>query len=439
MRPLDDTHDPQRRSWVASANGATDFPIQNLPLGVFARDGSGHGPSIGVAIGDQILDLRRCRDGGILDDLPTEIRDAACSSRLNGLGALGPSALRLLRARVGRILDANGRQAEPAALVPMSDARLLLPFEVGDYSDFYTSIHHATNVGHMFRSGDPLFPNFKHLPVGYHGRSSSIVPSGTLVHRPHGQCLAERGGVPVWRPSARLDYELEIGAFVGCGNRWGEAIALANAEDHLFGLCLLNDWSARDIQTWESQPLGPFLAKSFATTVSPWVVTLEALAPFRSPAATRDPSDPSPLPYLQDPGNAAAGGFDIVCEVSIASAAMRAAQIPPYRISANAFRDMYWTIAQMLAHQTSNGCNVRPGDLLGSGTVSGAAPGTLGCLLERTREAPIALPTGETRTYLADGDEVTFRAHCRRPSYVSIGFGECRGVIATPVRTPAAQ
>ena len=429
MRPIDDTHDPSRRSWVASANGETDFPIQNLPLGVFTRTDAREPPRVGVAIGDGVLDLARCVDLGLLDTLSADVRAAVSGGSLNPLAALGPGAMGPLRRRVAQLLDADGRHAEPSAVVPLSDVTPWLPFAIGDYSDFYTSIDHATNVGHMFRSGDPLFPNFRHMPVGYHGRSSSIVVSGEPVRRPAGQRRAPGDDAPSAGPSERLDYELEVGAFVGPGNAWGTPVPLAQADDHVFGLCLLNDWSARDIQVWESQPLGPFLAKSFATTISPWVVTLEALAPFRAPARARGADAPPLLPYLEDPSVAAWGAIDIDLSVWLSSAAMRERRVPAHRVSRNRFRDMYWTIAQMLAHHTSNGCNLRPGDLLGGGTVSGPDAGTAGCLLEMTRHDPVVLPTGETRRFLEDGDEVVLRGRCARDGFVPIGFGACGGTI----------
>jgi len=297
---------------------------------------------------------------------------------------------------------------------------------IGDYTDFFTSLYHASNVGNLFRPGNPLAPNYKHLPIGYHGRASSIVVSGTPVHRPAGQTQESQFG-----PTRALDYELEVGVFVGPGNRLGEPVPIGQARSHIFGLCLLNDWSARDLQAWESQPLGPFLAKSFATTISPWVVPLEALEPFRTPAFARDASDPVPLPYLHSPDDQARGGIDITLEVWLVSQRMRKSGAAPLRISRGNFRDTYWTIAQMLAHHTSNGCNLRPGDLFGSGTVSGPTRDSLGCLLELTRRGtePFRLPTGEERRYLEDGDEVILRAFCEREGCVRIGFGDCRGIV----------
>ena len=429
-RAVDDTHDPARRSWVESANASTDFPIQNLPFGVFRRAGESSPARIGVAIGDQILDLTQCRHVGLLDGLPAPLLESLGQPTLNDLMSLGPPTVTVLRRRLIAILQAGSPDAAHAVLVPILDAELFVPVSIGDFSDFYASVHHATNVGRLFRPDNPLMPNYKHLPVAYHGRSSSIVPSGAPIVRPCGQRRSAEGGEPTFGPSDRLDYELEIGTFIGPGNDLARPIAIDQAEDHLFGICLLNDWSARDIQSWESQPLGPFLAKSFATSVSPWVVTFEALAPFRIPAALRPPGDPKPLPYLQSPVNESDGGIDISCEVLIRSAKMRAERRDPLGVSVNAFRDMYWTLAQMVAHHTVNGCNLRPGDLLGSGTVSGGSAGALGCLLEITGGSqPLTLPSGESRTFLADGDEVTLRARCERPGAVSIGLGECRGTI----------
>jgi fumarylacetoacetase len=311
----------------------------------------------------------------------------------------------------------------------MDQADLLLPVAVGDYTDFYASVYHATNVGRIFRPDNPLLPNYKHVPIAYHGRSSSIVASGTDVIRPNGQSKAPDATHPSFGPSQRLDYELEIGTFVGVGNELGQPVALDEAEQHLFGLCLLNDWSARDIQAWEYQPLGPFLAKSFMSTISPWLVTLEALAPFRSPALARPEDDPRPLPYLSSITNEEMGGIEVKVEVFLCSAQMRDQGLDPVRLSQNSFLNMYWTVAQMVTHHTSNGCNLRTGDLLGSGTVSGPQSDALGCLLEITRSGAVQLPTGESRRFLLDGDEVIFRGYCARDGYRRIGFGECRGTI----------
>jgi fumarylacetoacetase len=345
--------------------------------------------------------------------------------------AIGPPAVSQLRARLVGILGVDAPAAEANLVVPMREASLHAPVMIGEFTDFYASLFHATNVGRLFRPDNPLFPNYKYVPIAYHGRSSSIVISGAPIKRPSGQIKRPDSERPEFVPSERLDYEAEIGAYVGRASELGAPLRIDEAEERLFGLCLVNDWSARDLQAWEYQPLGPFLAKNFATTVSPWVVTLEALAPFRAPSVTRPTGDPQPLPHLDSPANAAAGAFDVVVEVFLQSKRMRDEGRAPQRLSASRFRDMYWTPAQMLAHHTSNGCNVRTGDLLGSGTVSGPTDDSLGCLLELTRQGakPLNLPTGETRTFLADGDEVIFRAFCTREGYARTGFGECRGVI----------
>jgi fumarylacetoacetase len=395
---------PHKESWVESANDpATDFPIQNLPFAMFERDGNAR---LGVGIGDRILDATAAFGIGCMKDVMAMRRGSRAE----------------LRSRIGALLAQHTAGAE-SLLTPMAAARLLLPCEIGDYSDFYASIHHATNAGTMFRPDNPLLPNYKWLPVGYHGRASSIVVSGTPVRRPLGQTVENPAGPPSFGPSRRLDYEVELGAFLGPGNAMGEAIPAAEAFDHLFGVCLLNDWSARDIQTWEYQPLGPFLAKSFATSISPWVVTMEALEPFRCAAEARPEGDPQPLPYLQTGGNDA---LRITLEVWL-----RTARSEPVRISRGNFASMYWTLAQMVAHHASNGCPLKPGDLIGSGTVSGPEKENRGCLLELTWRGtePLQLPSGETRRFLEDGDEVILRGYCEAPGLRRIGFGECRGAV----------
>jgi fumarylacetoacetase len=425
-RSVDHTHDPLLRSWVESANaGTTDFPIQNLPFGVFRRNRRDP-PRIGVAIGDFILDLRESVEAGLLRGASDETTSALVRSSLNGLLALGATPAARLRQLVSGLLASGA--APQAPLVAMHDAELLLPAEIGDYTDFYASIFHAEHVGSLFRPENPLLPNYKHVPIAYHGRCSSLSAGGTAITRPNGQRKAQ-GGFPEFGPTERLDYEAEIGFLVCTGNDSGQPIPIDEAESHVFGACLVNDWSARDIQAWEYQPLGPFLAKNFATSLSPWVVTLDALAPFRTPAFARSPGDPKPLAYLSSAGNDRSGGLDIFVEVFLRSHEMRRREMEPMRLSRGSFRDMYWTLAQMVAHHTSNGCNLRPGDLLASGTVSGEAPGSEGCLLELTRRGPTMLPSGEQRTFLADGDEVALRAFCERSGYVRIGFGECTGVI----------
>ena len=431
---LNDTHRADLTSWVESAQApGTDFPIQNLPLGVFRRGGAELG-RIGVAIGDQILDLIAAHHAGVLTDPAARVVQRCAGTSLNALMAAGDASWHALRTGVSALLRADNeadRATLAALLVPMREADLLLPADVGDYTDFYASIDHATNVGSMFRPDNPLLPNYRYVPIGYHGRASSLVPSGTPVRRPAGQTRDDASAPPVFGPSRRLDYEAEVGVFVGPGNALGSPIAIGDAERYLFGLCLVNDWSARDVQTWEYQPLGPFLAKNFATTVSPWVVTLEALAPFRVPARPRRDGEPEPLAYLDAPSVRAAGGVDMTIEVWLQSAAMREHRIDAVRLSQASFADMYWTVGQLLAHHASNGCNLRPGDLLASGTVSGPERTARGCLLELTWRGtePLTLPTGETRRFLEAGDDVTMRAWCERDGFARIGFGECRGIV----------
>ncbi len=397
---INDTHDPSIECRVESAHDPkTDFPIQNLPFGVFARLQGDPQPHTGIAIGDCILDLVECRNQGLLDGLLNSWIDASACDSLNALMTLGPECWSALRKRVSLLLRTNSgkfRKAAgqiDAALVPMAETRMLLPARIGDYTDFYASIHHAHNVGSMFRPDNPLLPNYKYVPVGYHGRASSIVVSGTPVQRPCGQSEGANA-VPSFGPSRMLDYELEVGAFIGPGNSLGKPIEITEAESHLFGLCLVNDWSARDIQKWEYQPLGPFLAKSFATTISPWVVTMEALAPYRVAALPRPPGDPAPLPYLSAPENRERGGVGLILEVLLCSERMRVGSLAPVLLSRGNLGDLYWTLAQLLTHHASNGCNLRPGDLIASGTVSGTTPQSRGSLLELTWRGtePVALP-----------------------------------------------
>ena len=432
---LNETHDPALRSWIESANDpATDFPIQNLPFGIYRRRGARERPRVGVAIGDRIVDVVACRRAAYL----TAAADPCESTTLNRFMAAGPDVWSALRRELSLILRDGSyraremRESEETFFLPMAEAELLVPAEIGDYTDFYASIHHATNVGGMFRPDNPLLPNYKYVPIGYHGRASSIVASGSAVERPKGQTKGPETAAPAFGPSRSLDYELEVGCYIGVGNALGEAIPVGRAESHLFGLCLVNDWSARDVQAWEYQPLGPFLAKNFATTVSPWVVTLEALAPFRAPAYPRADGDPAPLPHLADPANAEAGGIALTLEVWLRSAAMRQRGAPAVRLSRGSFTDMYWTLAQLVAHHSSNGCNLRTGDLLASGTVSGAERGARGCMLELTWRGtePVAIGEGETRAFLEDGDEVILRGRAERAGAVGIGFGECAGTVA---------
>ncbi len=437
-------------SWLASANDPdSDFPIENLPYGVFRSADSLH---IGVAVGDQILDLQVCASNGLLAGLSEETADACRAERLNALMHLGPTAWRALRRRITALLDAEEASPEiqervRPLLAPIEEAEMQLPAEIGDYTDFYASIDHATRVGKMFRPDNPLLPNYKYVPIGYHGRASSIVASGAEIRRPFGQ--TKRGeSEPVFGPTRALDYELEVGIFVGPGNRLGQSIPMAEAEEHIFGLCLVNDWSARDIQAWEYQPLGPFLAKSFATTISPWVVSLEALAPYRVAARERAEGDPKPLTYLRSANAEREGdglsdselagpdlaGIDLWLEVFLESRRMREAGAAPMLMGRSNLRNLYWTIAQLVTHHTCNGCNLRAGDLLGTGTVSGPDAGSEGCLLEKRSNAePIRLPGGEARTYLEDGDRVTLRAYAQGPGLPRIGFGICSGTVSGAV------
>jgi fumarylacetoacetase len=437
MSPLDRTHDPALRSWVDSAHATgADFTIQNLPLGVFRATTGAGVARIGVAIGDRIVDLGHARDAGYLDGLRAELVEACGGATLNAVFGLGRSTMSALRGRLGAMLredtpEGARARADQGLTLAMADAEMLVPCAVGDYTDFYASIDHATNVGSMFRPDNPLLPNYKHVPIGYHGRASSIVVSGSPVRRPSGQSAAKPEGPPEFGPSKRMDYELEVGAFIGTGNALGAPIPLDEAEAHIAGLVLVNDWSARDLQTWEYQPLGPFLAKNFATSVSPWVVTMDALEPFRVPARPRGKDDPAVLGYLVDDGDATRGGFAITLEVSLRTARMRAEDSPAERLSRGSFERMYWTLGQMLTHHASNGCNLRAGDLIASGTVSGPDKDSRGCLLELSWKGtePIKLGNGETRTFLADGDEVIMKGWCERPGAARIGLGECRGVL----------
>ncbi len=430
MPPIDETHDPDLRSWVESANlPDAEFPIQNLPFGVF-RAGAAERPRIGVAIGELVLDLRAAADL-ITTDSPA-FGQAIRSESLNGLMALGRPVSTSLRLQLSRLLSSAGRRdALEPFLTPAAQAELLLPASIGDYTDFYASVFHATNVGRLFRPDNPLLPNYKWVPIAYHGRASSIAASGTPVRRPKGQVTPPGGATPAFLPSRSLDYELELGIFVSAATQPGEAVGVGDAAGHVFGYVLLNDWSARDVQAWEYQPLGPFLSKSFATTISPWVITAEALAPFQTPAFQRPDGDPAPLPYLTSPEDQASGALAISLEAWVASAEMRRRRLEPARLSRAGSEQLYWTPAQMIAHHTSNGCGLRPGDLLGSGTVSGPDRSAAGCLLEITARGaePVTLPSGERRAFLEDGDEVILRGRCRRDGFAPIGFGECRAVV----------
>ena len=430
---LDFSHDENRRSWVASANmPQTDFPIQNLPVAMFRRAGSRETFRPGVAIGDQIVDLLPACAAGALPAGVAASLQGCWQGTLNDFMALGRAAQVALRYALSEGL-CEGSLREPAlqaTLVPQASAEYTVPCRIGDYTDFYTGIHHATAVGRLFRPDEPLLPNYKWVPIGYHGRASSIDVSGQSFARPKAQTKGPNESVPQLRPSQRLDYELELGVFIGQGNLLGNAIAIEQAEDHAFGLVLLNDWSARDVQAWEYQPLGPFLAKNFATTISPWIVTLEALVPFRSPF-TRAEGDPQPLPYLDGPRNRENGQMDVSLQVLIQTQAMRAAGLPPEHLSQSSYRDAYWTLAQMIAHHTVNGCNLHPGDLLGSGTQSGILAEQAGSLLELTADGKklLTLTNGETRSFLEDGDAITLRGYCVRSGFRRIGFGNCTGQV----------
>jgi fumarylacetoacetase len=436
MAILNETHSPELRSWVASANTeGCDFPIQNLPFGVFRIPGYPHLFRVGVAIGDQMVDLTAANASGVFNDavlLAQAAAQACCSSSLNMFMALGSEAWSALRLALSRALREGAPQqtALQACLVPQANAEFAVPAHIGDYTDFYTSVHHASNIGKLLRPDNPLLPNYKWIPIGYHGRSSSIGISGQQIRRPVSQVMRPGASEPVLAPSARLDYELEVGIFMGPGNALGSPVPIAQAEQHVFGLCLFNDWSARDVQGWEYQPLGPFLSKNFASTLSPWVVTIEALAPYRQ-TWSRDAIDPQPLTYLDSPELRQSGAINIELEVFIQSEAMRTKGIAEHRLSHSNFRDAYWSVSQMVAHHTVNGCNLQPGDLLGSGTQSGPGDGEAGSLMELSRGGKqlLTLPSGETRTFLEDGDTVTFRGACNALGAARIGFGEVRGTL----------
>ena len=429
MIDLDETHDPAATSWVDGADGHAEFPVQNLPLGVFSQGGGGRRG--GVAIGDYVLDLAGV--ALLLNDEASEAARLVTSDTLNALFAEGNAKVDALRKGVFALLtDESRKDMAAAALIPAADCTLHLPFAIGDYTDFYTGIHHAENVGKQFRPDNPLLPNYKWVPIGYHGRSSSVLPSGGNVTRPKGQQKGAESEGPTFGASKRLDYEMEMAIWTSGGNGIGTPIPIREAGEHIAGLSILNDWSARDLQAWEYQPLGPFLAKNFHTTVSPWVVTSAALAPFRIAQTARPEGDPQPLPYLWDEADQAHGAYAIEMEVLISTEKMRAAGHAPQRLSKGPMRAMYWTAAQLIAHHTVNGCNLRPGDLLGTGTLSSEGRETFGSLLELSEggKRPIELPGGETHTFLDDGDEIVMKAHAVREGYRTIGFGECRGRIA---------
>lgn len=433
---LDRTHDLNLVSWVDCAKGHVDFPIQNLPMGVFAF---GQSARIGCAIGNQVLDIPAALAAGLLPDLDSQTTQALSRSTLNAWMALSAQQRRVLRAQLSSLLEADSpagasaQRQRSAILRPQSECQMLLPSQVGDYTDYYAGIHHAYNCGVIFRPEQPLPINYKHLPVAYHGRASTLQPSGAPVQRPNGQVRVDAAGKPgaAFQASARLDYELELAIWVGPGNELASPIPIAQASEHIAGFGLLNDWSARDIQAWESTPLGPFQGKNFMTSVSPWVVTSDAMAPFRAGRMPREDSDPQTLAYLHDAQDAEGGGLAIELEVYLLTQRMRAAGLPPQRLSQGSASALWWTPAQMVAHHTVGGCNLRPGDLLGTGTISMPEGQNCGCLLEMTHggSKPVNLPNGEIRAFLEDGDEVFMRGVCRREGFISIGFGECRGEV----------
>ncbi len=433
---INETHDPNLKSWIESANAPdTDFPIQNLPFCAFSKKNDDFPwGRVGIAIGDYVLELHSELNKDLFYRKKDEELRWSIPSFMIPSKDKDPDKLSALRRRLIKALETNAtktdRKIVEKLLIPFSEVQFRRP-EIGDYTDFYCSIFHATNVGAMFRPDNPLLPNYKYIPIGYHGRASSIVVSGTDVKRPKGQTRPDAEQPPQYIPCKNLDYEMEVGFFVGKGNQMGETIPIENAEEHIFGLCLVNDWSARDIQAWEYQPLGPFLAKSFATTVSPFVVTMEALAPFRVPAFERGEGDPQPLDYLNGEANKQFGGFDIKLEVYLQTPKMRDENVEPFLLSRSNMKDLYWTIGQMLTHHASNGCNLNTGDLMATGTVSGREKDERGCLLELTwrGKEPINLPNGEQRRFLEDGDEIIMKGFCEREGFRRIGFGECRGKI----------
>lgn len=431
---LNATHDPSLQSWVDSANTPDNgFPIQNLPYAVYHPANEAGDWRIGVAIGDRILDLRAVAALAPFEGKAASALAACTGPTLNALMAQPAAHTSALRAALSTGLAKGSAHQDTwqALLTPRATAAFALPAQIGDYTDFYISLHHATSVGKQFRPDNPLLPNYKWVPIGYHGRASSIVVSGQPFARPVGQTRPpQEGAAPAFGPSQRLDYELELGIFVGQGNALGQRIPMDEAESHVFGLCLLNDWSARDLQAWEYQPLGPFLAKNFASTISPWLVTLEALAPFRKPFE-RDAADPAPLPYLSSDANTQAGSLDINLHVLLTTPTSRKNGQPPHELAHSNFRHAYWTLAQLLTHHTVNGCNLRPGDLLGTGTLSGPLGGEEGSLLELTHggKQAIQLPWGEQRVFLQDGDEVILQAECRKDGYPMISLGQCAGTV----------
>jgi fumarylacetoacetase len=430
---IDETHDPKRQSWVASANGHAEFPIQNLPLGIFSKGGDL--PRAGIAIGEKIFDVSTAAAAGLFSGDAQTAAQAATGASLNQLLSLGSGPRTALRRRVSALLAADSTdrpRTESMArslLHDAADCKVHLPAAIGAYTDFFAGIEHAANGGRRRGQNPPLAPNYKYVPVAYHSRASSIRPSGTPIRRPHGQRLVGDEQVPTFGPCLKLDFELELGVWVGTGNELGEPIPIGRAGEHVAGLCLLNDWSARDIQRWESAPLGPFLSKNFGTNISPWIITAEALAPFRIAQAPRPADDPPPLDYLWDDEDQRSGAYDIELEVMLSTASMRANGMAPARISVSNTRYLYWTLAQMVAHHTCGGCNLAPGDIFGSGTVSAPVPTGYGSIAELSYDGtkPFELPGGEKRAFLQDGDELTLRAHAKRDGFATIGFGECTG------------
>jgi fumarylacetoacetase len=424
----DATHDPNARTWLAEAHSHTEFPVQNLPLGVFST--ANDSPRGGIAIGEHVLDVSRL--AATLSGDAKLAAGAMSEPTLNRLLALGAAPRRALRRAVFELLtDRSKERTVRAALHSRTDCTLHLPATIGDYTDFYTGIHHAENVGKQFRPDAPLLPNYKYVPIGYHGRSSSIAVTGAEVIRPHAQIKGPNDAEPAYRPTQRLDYELEMGIWIGGSNTRGTPISIDNADEYIAGLCLLNDWSARDVQVWEYQPLGPFLAKNFLTTISPWIVTAEALAPYRKPVRPRVPPDPQPLSYLMNAQDQASGAYDITLEVHLRTKQMQAEGRPAQRLARSNMQFMYWTIAQLVAHHTCNGCNLRGGDLFGTGTISGTDPASVGSLLELSQNGkqPVQLPNGEQRSFLQDGDWLSLSAYAEVPGRVRIGFGSCEGIV----------
>lgn len=432
MIELNETHDINLSSWVESANQGSDFPIQNLPFAVFRRAQSQDKFRGGVAIGDQVLDLSMVAELGLFSGSAQTACEAGAEPTLNNLMSMAPAVNSALRLELSRALrsDSPVEKTLQACLIPQSDVEFDLPCRIGDYTDFYSSIYHATSVGELFRPEQPLLPNYKWVPIAYHGRASSINISGTDVHRPCGQLKSPDSEIPNFGPTQRLDYELELGIYIGQGLQQGARIDIEFAEQHIFGLCLFNDWSARDIQAWEYQPLGPFLGKNFASTVSPWIVTTEALAPFRVPFVRAD-SEPDTLPYLTSELNTAQGGIDIQLECLVETAAMRKAEQPAAQVSVSSFKHCYWTAAQMVTHHTASGCNLNSGDLFGTGTQSGPTPEEAGSLLELSQggKQAVKLPNGEARSFLEDGDAIVMRASCQKVGAVDIGFGEVKAKV----------